>query len=103
MAQSRRGTSTTLKTRNQVLLAGQQCYETDTYRVKIGDGITPYSSLAYAIPNTNIAAVNPTASDYAGYGVKDMWFNTTAGLFFICTAITGTTATWNQVKTGFGN
>jgi hypothetical protein len=45
--QIRRALAATWTTDNPVLLAGQMGYETDTGRVKIGDGTTAWTSLAY--------------------------------------------------------
>ena len=45
--QNRRGTSTALAAANEVPLAGEIIIETDTKRMKIGDGATAYNSLEY--------------------------------------------------------
>lgn len=44
---ARRGTAAALTTANEVLLAGELCFETDTGKFKIGDGSTAWTSLAY--------------------------------------------------------
>jgi hypothetical protein len=43
----RRGTSTAWSTANPVLAQGEPGFETDTNRLKIGDGLTHWNSLAY--------------------------------------------------------
>ncbi|NDD53255.1 LamG domain-containing protein, partial [bacterium] len=50
----KRGTSTYLSETNPVLAAGEPCLETDTRRIKYGDGATPWNSLAYANPNVKV-------------------------------------------------
>lgn len=45
--QLRRGTAAAWLAANPVLLAGEQGLETDTNKVKIGDGSTPWNALAY--------------------------------------------------------
>ena len=43
----RRGTAAALAAANETLAAGQLCIETDTNRMKVGDGSTPYNALPY--------------------------------------------------------
>lgn len=43
----RRGTSAEWTAANTVLLLGEQGFETDTNRIKIGDGTTSWNSLKY--------------------------------------------------------
>ena len=45
--QHRRGTSEALAAVNEVLLAGEMCVETDTGKVKAGNGVSAYNSLKY--------------------------------------------------------
>jgi len=45
--QQQRGTAAALTATNPVIAAGQIVYETDTGKMKIGDGTTAWSSLAY--------------------------------------------------------
>lgn len=45
--QLRRGTAAEWTARNTLLLAGEQGYETDTGRQKIGDGVTRWNQLSY--------------------------------------------------------
>lgn len=46
--QFKRGTAADLAAVNPVLTNGEPCYETDTGKFKIGDGTTPWNSLAYS-------------------------------------------------------
>lgn len=45
--QFKRGTAEAFWAKNPVLLAGQPAFETDTKKLKIGDGITRYNALPY--------------------------------------------------------
>ena len=47
MIQLKRGSYNSLSTSNIVLEEGQPSYETDTHRLKIGDGLLPYGALPY--------------------------------------------------------
>ena len=53
IVQQRRGTAASLQ--SVTLAAGQIAYETDTGKVKVGDGTTVYSSLEYITDASNIA------------------------------------------------
>ena len=56
--QLRRGTSEALATVNEVLLAGEIGIETDTGKIKIGDGTTAWNSLKYGIDNDAYVSSN---------------------------------------------
>jgi hypothetical protein len=45
--QLRRGTSAQWSFRNPILAEGEQGFEVDTHRIKIGDGVTPWNDLSY--------------------------------------------------------
>lgn len=45
--QMKRGTAAALTSANPTLAAGEPCLETDTGKIKIGDGSTAWASLAY--------------------------------------------------------
>lgn len=45
--QLRRGKASALARANPLLADGEPCYETDTQRLKVGDGIRHYNSLPY--------------------------------------------------------
>lgn len=65
----RRDTAANWTSANPTLAAGEPGYETDTFKMKIGDGSTAWTSLAYFIifPNvqtvTSAATVTPTFSN----------------------------------------
>ena len=54
--QSRRGTASKLAEINEVPLAGELVVETDTGRVKAGDGVKNYNSLEYVGDHLDIDA-----------------------------------------------
>lgn len=60
--QSRRDLSTTWTTENPVLMIGEQGWETDTLKVKVGDGVLPWNSLPYAGPVSSVAGKTGTVS-----------------------------------------
>lgn len=53
--QMRRGTAAEWTAANPVLLDGEEGYETDTRRRKVGDGSTDWNSLLYLYPLPDIA------------------------------------------------
>ena len=61
LIQIRRGTAAQWVSANSILSSGEWGYETDTGRVKVGDGITAWNSLDYA-------AVTPDSFN-AGAGI----------------------------------
>lgn len=52
MIQFLRGTSTAVSNENPVLAAGQPFFETDTNKIKIGNGVNQYNSLPYINPDS---------------------------------------------------
>lgn len=66
--QLRRDTSTNWSTNNPTPLAGEPCFETDTGKLKIGDGSTTYNDLAYQ--GGGSAYELPVASSKTLGGVK---------------------------------
>ena len=42
-----RGTKSTLSSSNQIFLAGQPVFESDSGQLKIGDGVNSFSNLPY--------------------------------------------------------
>lgn len=81
--QLRRDTASNWSTNNPTPAAGEPCFETDTGKLKIGDGSTAYNDLAYqgggSVPD-NMVTTDTTQtisglktfkpSDTASYGVK---------------------------------
>lgn len=53
----RRGTAAALAAANEVPAAGQIIYETDTNRIKVGNGTAPYNSLPFLDNDITIADV----------------------------------------------
>jgi hypothetical protein len=72
---------------NPVLLAGEVGYESDTRRAKVGDGITAWSSLAYAFPSSIAwGGITGTLSSQSDLNTA------LAGKQPLATALTNTTA-----------
>lgn len=55
LVQQRRGTAAQLAAINETPLEGQIYFETDTNKVKVGDGVRAYNSLPYLSESTSIA------------------------------------------------
>ena len=51
-----------------VLLSGEFAYETDTGRVKIGDGVRTWNALPYFPPNVQVDSVFDGGGPYSTYG-----------------------------------
>lgn len=61
--QIRRDTAANWTAGNPTPLSGQPCWETDTNKLKIGDGATAWSSLPY-FPDVQTYSVSSTATSY---------------------------------------
>ncbi len=59
--QLRRGTAANAAANNAVLAAGEPGLETDTGKLKVGDGVTAYAALAYAVNELTRSGVKTTA------------------------------------------
>lgn len=81
--QIRRGTAAQWTSTNPTLASGEQGFETDTNKMKIGDGTTAWNSLAYAITG----AVGTVTSVTAGTGLSGGTITST-GTIAIDTATT---------------
>jgi hypothetical protein len=81
--QIRRGTAAQWTSVNPTLASGEQGFETDTNKMKIGDGSTAWNSLAYAITG----AVGTVTSITAGTGLSGGTITST-GTIAIDTATT---------------
>lgn len=64
--QLRRDTAVKWSTNNPTPSAGEPCFETDTGRLKIGDGITAYNSLPYQGGTSDTAVTTNTAQTISG-------------------------------------
>lgn len=68
--QLRRDTAAAWTTTNPTLALGEPGVETDTLKVKVGNGVTAWNSLDYSISNDFDDLLN-TPSTLAGYGIVD--------------------------------
>lgn len=75
----RQGTATEWTTANPVLASGEQGYETNTKRLKVGDGVSTWSALTYFASSS--VTVSPTAPITSLSG--DLWFDSTDGQTYI--------------------
>jgi len=84
--QLRRGTAASWTSANPILAQGEEGYETDTGKIKIGDGVTAWASLPYGGPigpaQTNVIESygdgsdgNVTISSGVTTLTKDMYYN----------------------------
>ncbi len=71
-----RGTASKLKATNPIPLYGQPCFEKETGRFKIGDGVTAWNSLVFANAPLAKYSRDPLTTDDM-YEVGQMWQNTT--------------------------
>jgi microcystin-dependent protein len=74
--QLRRDTSANWGTANPVLLKGEPGFETDTGRLKVGDGATAWNVLAYFVPDSGLVpSAPPTGSItmFAGSSAPSGW------------------------------
>jgi hypothetical protein len=63
--QNKRGTASALASVNPTPAAGEIVWESDTNKLKVGDGVTAYNSLPYVSGEGGSAAAGLT-----GYGAK---------------------------------
>ena len=64
--QLRRDTAANWSTNNPTPSAGEPCFETDTGKLKIGDGTTAYNSLPYQGGNSDTTVTTDTAQTISG-------------------------------------
>lgn len=64
--QLRRDTAANWSTNNPTPSSGEPCFETDTGKLKIGDGITAYNSLPYQGGTSDTAVTTDTAQTISG-------------------------------------
>jgi hypothetical protein len=64
--QLRRDTAANWSTNNPTLSAGEPCFETDTGKLKIGDGITAYNSLPYQGGTSDTTVTTDTDQTISG-------------------------------------
>ena len=79
LIQLKRGLSTSWATKNLVLQAGEPGYETDTGKMKIGDGTTAWNNLDYSSGDTPlILDAPPTTSTVSPVGRIAIWHDANA-------------------------
>jgi hypothetical protein len=95
--QIRRGTASQWTSTNPTLASGEQGYETDTGKMKIGDGTTAWNSLAYAITGANGTVTSITA----GTGLSGGTITSTGTIAIDSTVatLTGTQTLTNKTLT----
>ena len=95
--QLRRDTAANWTSANSVLALGEPGVETDTLKVKVGDGSTAWNSLAYSITK-DFTDLTSTPTTLAGYGITDAL--ALAGLSVTQNAASGTGAITYNNATG---
>ena len=70
--QLRRDSASVWTSVNPTLALGEPGVETDTYKVKVGDGATAWTSLPYTI-TTQFTDLNGKPTTIAGYGIADAY------------------------------
>ena len=68
--QLRRDTAANWASANPTMALGEPGVETDTLKVKVGDGVTPWNSLSYSITK-DFADLDNTPTTITGYGITD--------------------------------
>lgn len=93
----RNGTSATWTNKNSILQLGEVGVETDTRKIKIGDGATAWNSLKYVAANETITSTTAPLATDKGYEVGTLWVVTTSGATYILTSKTDSAATWKKL------
>jgi hypothetical protein len=96
--QLRRGTAATWTANNPTLAAGEFGFETDTRKAKIGDGVTAWNSLAYALTG----ATGTVTSVAGGTGLTGGTITSTGTLAIdtsVVATLTGTQTLTNKTLT----
>lgn len=97
--QIRNDTAANWKAANPVLLKGELGIEIDTRKLKIGDGISPWTGLKYVSDNVLVENTNPTATD-TDHDVGVIWVNQSEKTVFILIATSSTAAVWKRLVSG---
>jgi hypothetical protein len=66
--QIRRGTTSQWSTTNPILASGEMGYDTDLKRMKIGDGVTAWNSLAFEIADVQDFTATIPTTGWSGSG-----------------------------------
>ena len=97
--QIRNDTAANWKAANPVLLKGELGIEIDTRKLKIGDGISPWTGLKYVSDNVLVENTNPKATD-TDHDVGVIWVNQSEKTVFILIATSSTAAVWKRLVSG---
>lgn len=92
--QVRRDTAVNWSTNNPTPLVGEPCFETDTGKLKIGDGTTAYNDLAYQGGGSTYELPVATATTLGGVKIKDnggLFINSSNGLLAVSSTIPNAT------------
>ena len=82
---------------NPVLLKGEVGLETDTLKLKFGDGVSQWNSLKYFVSGDVVVKTTaPSVSD-SGYDVGKLWVNSTTKKAYILVDNTPSNASWKQL------
>jgi len=78
--QLRRDTAANWTSVNPILALGEPGVETDTLKVKVGDGVTAWNSLAYSITK-DFTDLTSKPTTIAGYGITDAVASSSVSVF----------------------
>lgn len=82
---------------NPVLLKGEVGLETDTLKLKFGDGVSQWNSLKYFVSgDVVVKTTSPSISD-SNYDVGKLWVNSTTKKAYILVDNTPSNAVWKQL------
>ena len=84
---------------NPVLLKGEMGIETDTSKMKIGDGVSNWNDLGYANSQTTVLMDRAPGTEDSDYDVGSKWINTTAKTAYINVDNTPNQAIWQRIAT----
>lgn len=104
--QLRRDTSTNWSTNNPTPLAGEPCFETDTGKLKIGDGSTAYNDLAYQGGGSAYELPVATATTLGGVKIENnggLLINSSSGSLSVSPTISKRTTFSNGINCGGTN
>jgi len=93
--QIRRDTAANWTTANPILAQGEQGHELDTYRFKIGDGVTAWTALRYILHDTRVQSTASTATLTPNVNLYDMAVITAQAEALAIAAPTGTPSNGN--------